>query len=105
MSANSNYVYLVKPDSTVTVRQITQGTTEGDDTEVTSGLNPGDAVVMTGIDKLAEGSKVLAHVSSESHGSGPEVQVLSPARNLQRPATHTNNPHSMQGVGGNKEGM
>jgi multidrug efflux system membrane fusion protein len=105
MSANSNYVYLVKPDSTVTVRQITQGTVEGDDTEVTSGLNPGDTVVMTGIDKLAEGSKVLAHVSSESHESGPEVQVLSPARNLQRPATHTNDPHSIQGAGGNKEGM
>ena len=105
MSANSNYVYLVKPDSTVTVRQITQGTVEGDDTEVTSGLNPDDTVVMTGIDKLAEGSKVFAHASSESHGSGPEVQVSSPARTLQRPATHTNNPHSIQGAGGNKEGM
>ena len=34
------------------------GTTEGDDTEVTSGLAPGDQVVMTGVDKLQEGSKV-----------------------------------------------
>ena len=60
------YVYLVvpgtrdKPDSTVTVRNITLGTTEGEDSEVTSGLAAGDQVVMTGVDKLQEGSKVKA---------------------------------------------
>ena len=46
-----------KPDNTVTVRHITIGTTEGDDSEITSGLAPGDTVVMTGVDKLQEGSK------------------------------------------------
>jgi len=48
----------VKSDSTVTVQTITVGTTEGDDTEVTSGLKPGDFVVMTGVDRLQEGTKV-----------------------------------------------
>ena len=57
-NSNATYVYVVKPDSTVTVRQITLGTTEGDDSEVTIGLMPGDVVVMTGVDKLQEGSKV-----------------------------------------------
>jgi multidrug efflux system membrane fusion protein len=52
------YVYVVKPDSTVTVRTITLGTTEGDDSEVTSGLMPGEVVVMTGVDRLQEGTKV-----------------------------------------------
>jgi multidrug efflux system membrane fusion protein len=52
------YVYLVKPDSSVTVKNITIDTTEGEDAEVTSGLDPGDVVVMTGVDKLQEGSKV-----------------------------------------------
>ena len=52
------YVYVVKADSTVTVRPITIGTTEGDDSEVTSGLAPGDVVVMTGVEKLQEGSRV-----------------------------------------------
>jgi multidrug efflux system membrane fusion protein len=56
------YAYVVKPDSTVTVRQITLGTTEGDNSEVTSGLMPGEIVVMTGVDKLQEGSKVTYQI-------------------------------------------
>jgi multidrug efflux system membrane fusion protein len=57
-NSQATYVYVVKADSTVTVRPITIGTTEGDDSEVTSGLAPGEVVVMTGVDKLQEGTKV-----------------------------------------------
>jgi len=57
-NSQRTYVFFVKPDSTVTVRTITIGTTEGDDSEVTSGLKPGDEVVMTGVDRLQEGTKV-----------------------------------------------
>jgi membrane fusion protein, multidrug efflux system len=57
-NTNNTYVYLIKPDNTVTVRNITIGTTEGDQSEITSGLDPGDKAVMTGVDKLQEGSKV-----------------------------------------------
>jgi multidrug efflux system membrane fusion protein len=56
------YVWFVKPDSTVTVRQIKLGTTEGNQTEITSGLDPGDTVVMTGVDRLQEGTKVNAQL-------------------------------------------
>jgi multidrug efflux system membrane fusion protein len=55
------YVYLVKPDSTVTVKTVTVGTTEGGQSEIASGLMAGDVVVMTGVDKLQEGSKVRVH--------------------------------------------
>jgi membrane fusion protein, multidrug efflux system len=58
------YVYLVKPDSTVTVKTVTTGTTEGDETEIVSGLSPGDLVVMAGVDKLQEGSKVRVHLEN-----------------------------------------
>jgi membrane fusion protein, multidrug efflux system len=57
-NTNNTYVYLIQPNNTVTVRNITIGTTEGDHSEITSGLVPGDKVVMTGVDKLQEGSKV-----------------------------------------------
>jgi len=57
-NSQKTYVFLVKPDSTVTVRTITVGTVEGDESEVTSGLGPGDNVVMTGVDRLQEGTKV-----------------------------------------------
>lgn len=63
-NTNNTYVYLIKPDSTVTVRNITVGTTDGDESEITSGLNPGDKIVMTGVDKLEEGSKVTATMES-----------------------------------------
>jgi multidrug efflux system membrane fusion protein len=59
-NTNTTYVYLIKPDSTVTIRNINVGTTEGDQSEITSGLASGDKVVMTGVDKLQEGSKVAA---------------------------------------------
>lgn len=64
-STNEIYVYVVKPDSTVTVRNITTGITDSGETEITSGLVPGDEVVMTGVDKLQEGTKVNATVPGE----------------------------------------
>ena len=70
ITTDNKYVYLVKPDSTVTVRNITAGTTEGDQTEVVSGLQPGDVVVMQGVDKLNEGSKVIATIAGEQPAGG-----------------------------------
>jgi multidrug efflux system membrane fusion protein len=71
-NSDTTYVYVVKPDSTVTVRQVTVGTSEGDQTEITSGLNPGDVVVMTGVDKLQEGSKVKATLAGVQNQSGAD---------------------------------
>jgi len=69
-NSQTTYVFLTKPDSTVTVRPITIGTTEGDDAEVSSGLSPGDVVVMTGVDKLQEGSKVRVQMYGEKAQKG-----------------------------------
>ena len=64
-NSQRTYIFLVKPDSTVTVRTITIGTTEGDESEITSGLAPGDVVVMTGVDRLQEGTKVRFQKTKE----------------------------------------
>jgi multidrug efflux system membrane fusion protein len=69
-NSQMTYVYLVKPDSTVTVRPVAIGTSEGNDSEVTSGLSPDDMVVMTGVDKLQEGSKVNVHIDGEKTRKG-----------------------------------
>jgi multidrug efflux system membrane fusion protein len=61
-NTNSTYVYLIGPGNAIAIRQITLGTTEGDQSEVTAGLKAGDQVVMTGVDKLQEGSKVIPHL-------------------------------------------
>lgn len=60
------YVYRVGPQSTVNVRTVTVGATEGDQTEIASGLSPGDVVVMSGVDKLQEGSKVNVHFANDA---------------------------------------
>ena len=70
-NSQATYVYVVKADATVTVRPITIGTTEGDNAEVTSGLAPGEVVVMTGVDKLQEGSKVVAQISGGTSPGSP----------------------------------
>lgn len=52
------YVYLVNSDSTVSVRKIKVGAVENDSTEITDGLKVGDQVVIDGLDKLRDGSKI-----------------------------------------------
>ena len=69
-NSSTTYVYVVKPDSTVTLRTITIGTTEGNDSEVTNGLLPGEVVVMTGVDKLQEGTKVNAQTPGAAAATG-----------------------------------
>ena len=65
-TTNSTYVYVVKDDKTVTVRQVQVGTTEGNDTQITSGVSSGDVLVMTGVDKLEEGTKVTVAMEDSS---------------------------------------
>jgi multidrug efflux system membrane fusion protein len=64
-TTSTTYVYVVKTDRTVTVRPITEGVTEGDSTEVASGVAPGDVLVMTGVDKLQEGTQVSVQMTGE----------------------------------------
>jgi membrane fusion protein, multidrug efflux system len=59
----ATFVYAVQENHRVTVRQVTLGVTEGDNTEVTSGVEPGDVLVMTGVDKLAENTPVTVEMA------------------------------------------
>ena len=52
------FVYLVKADCTVTVRPVSVGVVQGDDTSIASGLAEGEVVVVDGSERLREGSKV-----------------------------------------------
>jgi multidrug efflux system membrane fusion protein len=63
------FVYVVKPDQTVEVRQVTTGTMEGSDAAIESGLSAGDQVVIDGVDKLQAGSKV--QLPGQFRGGGP----------------------------------
>ena len=71
-TTTNKFVYVVKPDSTVTVRPIQEGVTEGEETEITSGLSAGEVVVMTGVDRLEEGSAVRAQIAGEQSQGAAE---------------------------------
>jgi multidrug efflux system membrane fusion protein len=57
-SPDSAFVYVVKADNTVEVRNITPGQVEGDTASITDGLSAGDRVVIDGVDKLQPGALV-----------------------------------------------
>jgi multidrug efflux system membrane fusion protein len=64
------FVYLINADSTVSVRPIQLGATEGDRVEVRSGLAPGDRIVVDGADKLRDGVKI--NLRSEAGAGTPQ---------------------------------
>jgi len=56
--AQGTIVYLVREDSTVALRPVTTGATEGLLTAIESGLQAGERVVVDGVDRIREGAKV-----------------------------------------------
>lgn len=57
-----SYVFVVKADKTVEVRPLTAPFTQNNFSLITSGIQPGEVVVVDGQDKLQAGSKVDPHV-------------------------------------------
>ena len=57
-SPQATFVYVVRPDATVEMRNVEVRHTEGDEVAIATGLNAGDSVVTDGIDKLQPGSHV-----------------------------------------------
>lgn len=55
---SSTFVYVVKSDDTVELRNVIVGATEGTETALETGLTVGETVVTDGIDKLRAGAKV-----------------------------------------------
>ena len=68
--AAGDYVYLVRPDGTVALRQVRLGQGSGNDVAVLSGLAPDDQVVVDGVDQLRNGSKVTVTKLATSGTTG-----------------------------------
>jgi membrane fusion protein, multidrug efflux system len=106
-----NYVYVMKPDKTVEVRPVTVEVTQGNLSEIASGVSPNEIVVTDGQDKLQQGSKVEPHIiqprgsrnatnttpqenTSNSAANGEAV----PARPRQRRASEANSSYHDRGT-------
>jgi membrane fusion protein, multidrug efflux system len=85
------FVYIVKSDQTVTVRPVTLDVTEGGDTSVSAGVEPGEIVVVDGAERLREGSNVEVKEPGKGRGDeknkrpGPGTEK-GPGGKQQRPA-------------------
>jgi len=87
-SPTSAFVYRVKSDNSVEVKNVVTSVTEGDEVAIDQGLTPGDLVVIDGIDKLEQGSKVVvrkagppaAQPGAATASSAPRGSSLAPGR-------------------------
>jgi multidrug efflux system membrane fusion protein len=69
--AQGQFVYVVTPENTATVRPVKLGPTQGERVAILDGVKPGEAVVVDGADKLREGSRVEAPAAGgEGRGEG-----------------------------------
>lgn len=79
---NSTFVYVVKDDETVELRNVTIGPSEASETAIESGLEPGEIVVTDGIDKLQNGAKVATREptkAGEKHGKSEQPVAKEPS--------------------------
>ena len=94
------YVYVMKPDKTVEVRPVTIPVTQGNLSEISSGVSPDELVVTDGQDKLQQGSHVEPHMQGETRNAqsattnpgAPNAPNVSPSANPAQPqhARHGN---------------
>lgn len=69
-SPQSTYVYVVAKDKTVKMRNIVATLTEGDNVAVDSGLAAGEVVVIDGLDKLQDGTRVQTTMADAAPADG-----------------------------------
>ncbi len=73
---DKRYVYVLKPDSTVDYRPVQVGPLDQGFRVVTSGVTPGDRIVVDGLQRLRPGAKVAAQLEAPATDSGSS-RVLS----------------------------
>src|SRR6266403_693716 len=75
------YVYVVQNDNTAKIQTVTIAQSSADKDELSTGVNPGDSVVVDGQDKLQDGSKVNPTTSAPNAQNANAGQPSSPQSN------------------------
>jgi RND family efflux transporter MFP subunit len=73
---DKRYVYVVKRDSTVDYRPVQVGPLEDGLRVITSGVQPGDDVVVDGLQRVRPGAKVVAQLERPSADTGGSTKPL-----------------------------
>ena len=72
---NGPYVFVVKEDSTLDLRQVKPGQTHGDLTVISEGVRAGEMVVVSGQLQLAPGAKVIVKEAGGPGGQGAPART------------------------------
>jgi multidrug efflux system membrane fusion protein len=72
---NGPYVFVVKPDSTLELRQVKPGQVQGDLTVITDGVQKDETVVISGQLQLSPGMKVNPREAGAGAGSEKAAQA------------------------------
>jgi multidrug efflux system membrane fusion protein len=65
------FVYVVKDEASVEVRKVKSGPSDSAHTVIESGLNPGESVVIDGVDRLRDGAAVRLVSAKTAAGDAP----------------------------------
>jgi multidrug efflux system membrane fusion protein len=76
--AQGPFVYTVKPDKTVELRKVTLGPVEGGLTTVREGVAAGDALIVDGVDKVQDRSRVEPTMRAERPADARGDQPAAP---------------------------
>jgi membrane fusion protein, multidrug efflux system len=74
------YVYVAGSDNTAKIRIVTIAQTTGNSVGLSAGLNPGDIVVIDGLDKLQDGSKIIPNFAAGNSPAGRAAGAQPAAR-------------------------
>ena len=85
-NGSTTFVWVVDPNHTVTMRTVQVGTANDTDSEITSGVAPGDLLVTAGVDKLQEGGAVQLQLQGNEDVRAPEVTKPAPVPTTGRSA-------------------
>lgn len=92
------YVYVVSGGNSVNIRSVTVAQTTGNNIGISSGLNPGDVVVIDGQDKLQDKSEVITSTTPTS-GSASGTYSQPSAQSAGQSTTKPNAPAGSQSGG------
>ncbi|HXS42249.1 MAG TPA: MdtA/MuxA family multidrug efflux RND transporter periplasmic adaptor subunit [Stellaceae bacterium] len=84
--APGTFVYMAKPDNTVAVQTVKLGPTDGTNVAITTGLAPGENVVIDGADKLRDKAKIVLRQETAPAAPGTTVPATQQSSRRSAPA-------------------
>jgi multidrug efflux system membrane fusion protein len=95
------YVYVAKANKTVEVRPVNIAISEGNLSEIVSGVSPGESVVTDGQDKLQAGSRIEPHFEAAGSSGGAGKAKSSAAQNPSSAGSGNQNAGTQNAGNGN----